>query len=61
MTYTYECKNCGKEFEMVQSIKDEPLKICVHCNSNNIHRLIDGGAGFVLKGTGWASDGYSNK
>jgi len=25
-TYVYECAKCGEEFEVWQSIKDDPLK-----------------------------------
>ena len=39
-TYTYEsvemnksCKKCRSPFEIEQSIKDEPLKICPECGS----------------------------
>ena len=32
MTYTYECENCGK-FEIVQSMKDDPLKTCPKCKA----------------------------
>ncbi len=27
-TYEYECAKCGKTFELFQSTKDKPLKIC---------------------------------
>jgi putative FmdB family regulatory protein len=28
VTRVYKCNKCEKEFEVQQSIKDEPLKIC---------------------------------
>ena len=27
-TYEYSCQKCGKTFEMFQSMKDAPIKIC---------------------------------
>ncbi len=27
-TYEYECKKCGKTFDVFQSMKDEPLTVC---------------------------------
>lgn len=62
MTYDYFCKNCQNEFEIEQSIKDDPLTHCPSCNEDNcLKRLITGGSGFVLRGGGWAADNYSKK
>lgn len=38
-TYVYKCKAKGHKFEMVQSIKDEPIKKCIKCDSP-VERLI---------------------
>ena len=54
-TYEYEC-NGGHEFETVQSIKDKPLSKCPECGKK-CRRLITG-TSFILKGSGWAKDGY---
>jgi len=51
-TYEYECKKCEKHFELFQSIKDEPLKICPECGSE-VRRLINGGGGIIYKGSGF--------
>jgi len=51
-TYGYECKNCGYTFDVFQSMKDEPLKICPECGKE-IRRLINGGAGVIFKGSGF--------
>jgi len=48
ITYEYECEQCGHEFEVQQSIKDEPIKECPKCDGK-VHRLISGGSGFILK------------
>lgn len=58
-TYEYRCKVCGNEFEVQQSIKDEPLAECKKCRVWSDNRLVSGGA-FVLKGDGWAKDLYSS-
>jgi putative FmdB family regulatory protein len=47
--------------EVVQSIKDEPLKDCPACQTESLKRLISGGVGFALKGDGWYKDLYSSK
>jgi len=51
-TYEYECKKCGYNFEVFQSMSDEPLKTCVKCG-NEVRRLILGGAGVIFKGSGF--------
>ncbi|MDX1387155.1 MAG: zinc ribbon domain-containing protein [bacterium] len=56
--YEYECLDCGRQFEAIQSIKDKPLKTCTFCEGN-VHRLISQ-TSFALKGRGWYQDGYSN-
>lgn len=60
MTYTYKCDMCG-EFDVEQSIKDDPLSECPNCGFECITRLISGSGSFVLKGGGWAADNYSKK
>ena len=60
--YTYECEKCGKQFEVVQRITDEPLKLHGKivpekgidfkgewCNGK-IRRIITG-CNFIIKGT----------
>jgi len=56
-TYEYKC-NGGHQFETRQSIKDKPLSKCPECG-RKCHRLISGSS-FILKGSGWAKDGYSS-
>jgi putative FmdB family regulatory protein len=51
-TYEYECEKCGWTFEQMQAITAEPLTKCPKC-SGRIHRVVSGGAGFLLKGSGW--------
>ena len=55
--YEYECQDCGKQFEVFQSIKDNPLKNCKFCEGK-VRRLISQSS-FALKGGGWYKDSYS--
>jgi putative FmdB family regulatory protein len=54
--YEYECKRCGKTFEIFQKIGDEPLKECRVCKGK-LNKLISHCA-FHLKGTGWYVTDY---
>jgi len=56
-TYQYKCDDCGHEFEEFQKITDDPLEECPSCGGT-IHRIITGGAGFLLKGSGWYATDY---
>lgn len=58
MTYDYICEKCKHEWEMEQSIKDAPIKICPKCNEAFAKRLISNKGGFILNGGGWARDSY---
>lgn len=55
-TYEYQCGE-GHQFEVVQKITDKPVKTCPQCGAC-VQRLISN-TSFVLKGGGWASDGYN--
>lgn len=54
LTYEYECQACGRTFEWRQGITEAPLEECPECQGP-VHRLVSGGAGFMLKGrdSGW--------
>ncbi len=57
-TYDYECSACPNRFEVMQGIKDEPLKVCPACNQESLKRLIGRGAGIAFKGTGFYCTDY---
>ena len=59
-TYEYLCSSCGHEWELEQSIKEEPQKVCQKCNQETARRQISRGVGFILKGGGWYADLYSS-
>ena len=55
-TYTYKCQ-CGCQFEKVQKISAEPLKLCPECKTERLKKIITAGGGFALKGKGWFKSG----
>ena len=63
-TYEYKCKKCGHTFELLQSIKDDPVKTCPVCKGA-VERVIGLGGGLIFKGSGfyatdYRSDSYKN-
>jgi putative FmdB family regulatory protein len=54
----YRCRACNHEFEAIQRIHDDPLKVCSACGCEAVERIISVSA-FHLAGSGWAADGYS--
>lgn len=57
-TYNYRCGECSHEFECVQRITEDPIRICPSCNAEAASRLITSG-NFILRGGGWYADRYS--
>ncbi len=64
-TYQYVCEKCGHEFENVQSISSEALKICPkdQCakkrwGKGRVKRAISAGAGLLFKGSGFYITDY---
>jgi putative FmdB family regulatory protein len=49
--YEYECENCGRRFERLQSVHDEPVRQCPEC-SGAVHKVFHA-AGIIFKGSGW--------
>jgi len=62
-TYDYICKNknCKHEWSFEQKITEQAIKTCPLCKKEAAQRLISGGTGFQLIGSGWAKEGYSSK
>ena len=59
-TYEYECRKCGHEFELFQSITAVPLKKCPKCRGG-VRRKIGSGAGVIFKGSGFYSTDYRSE
>jgi putative FmdB family regulatory protein len=57
-TYEYKCKDCDYTFEKFQSMKDKPIEKCPKCEGR-VQRLISGGAGVIVKGTGFYINDYA--
>jgi len=57
--YEYKCSKCGKVFEIIQKISDEPLSRCKFCKGK-VERLISNSS-FQLKGSGWYLTDYARK
>lgn len=55
--YDYHCKNCGT-FEIFQNVSDDVLTECPTCKSP-VTRIISGGSGFILKGSGFYCNDYA--
>lgn len=67
-TYEYHCEKCGKTFEVFQSMKDEPFKICPKhlCRKRQwgrgkVRRLLGTGAGLIFKGSGFYITDYRSE
>jgi len=58
-TYDYHCAACDTDFEFFQSMRDDPLDHCPHCEqTGKVKRLISSGAGIIFKGTGFYETDY---
>ncbi len=63
-TYRYECDRCDRIHEIFQSMSEKPKRKCPDCGGK-LTRLIGGGGGVLLKGSGfyttdYRSDGYKS-
>ena len=56
-TYIYRCQTCEKEFEIVQSIKDDPLEECPSECSGAIKKVFSG-VGISFKGSGFYTNDH---
>lgn len=51
-TYEYRCKNCGHEFDIVQSFSDDALTECPSCHEQTLKKVF-GNVGITFKGSGF--------
>ena len=59
MKYEYECQSCRTVTVIEHSIHESPAEDCPECGAPTLKRLVSGGLGFLLRGGGWAKDGYT--
>ncbi len=57
--YEYECRQCGRRFELIQKFSDPPVEACESCGGAAV-RLISTPA-IRFKGTGWYVTDYARK
>lgn len=57
-TYDYECDACGHEFELFQTISENPKKKCPECKKMKLRRLFGTGAAVMFKGSGFYQTDY---
>jgi putative FmdB family regulatory protein len=60
-TYDYVCDACDNQFELFQSIKEDPKKQCPECGKKKLRRLIGPGAAIVFKGSGFYTTDYRSE
>ena len=61
-TYEYQCRKCGRRFEVFQRIVDPPVKDCPKCKARgSVEQLISGGSGLIFKGSGFYETDYKRK
>jgi putative FmdB family regulatory protein len=60
-TYDYVCEGCQHEFELFQSMKDEPKRKCPECGRQKLRRLIGPGAAIMFKGSGFYKTDYRSE
>ena len=54
--YGYRCSNCGHQFETMQKVADEPLKVCPKCQGQLTKQVYP--TGVIFKGSGFYSTDY---
>ena len=58
-TYGYQCLSCDNQFEVFQSIKDDPLTTCEACGGSLRKRVYP--VGIAFKGSGFYVNDYAGK
>jgi len=57
--YEYQCKKCGKQFEVFQGITEPDVKTCKFCKGK-VQKMMSLSS-FTLKGSGWYATDYAGK
>ena len=56
--YDYECGRCKRQYEYFHNGSSDKKAKCPHCGSQDPKKLPSKKTSHVLKGKGWARDGY---
>lgn len=57
--YDYKCQECGKQFEVFQSMNDAKLTDCPESDcEGTVKRLLGTGGGIIFKGSGFYQTDY---
>lgn len=56
-TYEYQCEDCGKHFEIFQSISEPKKEKCEECGGR-LTKLLSAGSGLIFKGSGFYITDY---
>lgn len=56
--YGYRCNQCGHELEVLQSMSDQPLRVCPECGG--LLRKLLYPVGVQFKGSGFYTTDYKN-
>ena len=59
-TYRYECTSCEVTHEFFHSMSEKPKRKCPDCGGR-LERLIGGGGGVLLKGSGFYTTDYRSE
>jgi putative FmdB family regulatory protein len=54
--YEYQCRECGRRFERLQKVDDDPVAECPYCGGG-VDRLL-GVPALQFKGSGWYVTDY---
>lgn len=67
-TYEYNCLKCGHQFDLFQSMAEQPIASCPkdlcgqkRWGKGNVRRGIGGGAGLIFKGSGFYITDYRSE
>ena len=58
-TYQYTCRDCGHTFDVVQSMRDEPLAVCPECGGSL--RKVFAAPAIAFKGSGFYTTDHGKK
>ncbi len=56
--YEYVCQDCNRKTEVLQRLRERPLKICPHCGAKNLKKAFSAPA-IQFKGSGFYTTDYA--